>query len=187
MAKVEYLRYILTRNGIKPQPEKFSAILALDAPKNIRELCAFLGMVQYYHDMWEKRSHLLAPLSDLVRKWDHTKGTRKSGVKKVPYHWDPIHQYNFNKIKEVIALETLLAYPNYDPSVGFDNHTGASTHQLGAVISQNQRPIAFFSRKLSEAQTKYSVTELELLSIVECLKEFKGTLWEQKIRVYADH
>merc|ERR1712197_137322 len=112
---------------------------------------------------------------------------RRSGVKKKPYHWDPIHQYHFDKIKEVITCETLLAYPNYDPSVGFDIHTDASTRQLGAVISQNQRPIAFFSRKLTEAQTKYSVTELELLSIVECLKEFKGMLWGQTIRVYTDH
>ena len=50
-----------------------------------------------------------------------------------------------------------------------------------------QEAFSFFSRKLTEAQTKYSVTELELLSIVECLKEFKGMLWGQTIRVYTDH
>ncbi len=48
----------------------------------------------------------------------------------------------------------------------------ASTMQLGAVITQDHRPIAFFSRKLSEMQTKYSVTKIELLAIVETLKEF---------------
>ena len=47
--------------------------------------------------------------------------------------------------------------------------------------------LLFFSRKLSETQKKYSVTELELLIIVECLKEFKGMLWGQKIIVYTDH
>ena len=114
-------------------------------------------------------------------------GDKEVRCKKVPFHWDKIHQTNFDAIKEVIARETLLAYPNYDPSVGFDIHTDASTRQLGAVISQQGRPLAFFSRKLSEAQTKYSVTELELLSIVECLKEFKGMLWGQTIRVYTDH
>ena len=55
------------------------------------------------------------------------------------------------------------------------------------MITQDGKPIAFFSRKLSKAQRKYSVTELELLSIVECLKEFKGMLWGQKLRVYTDH
>jgi hypothetical protein len=59
--------------------------------------------------------------------------------------------------------------------------------QLGAVITQDNRPIAFFSRKLSKTQQKYSVTEIELLAIVETLKEFKGMLWGQDIKVYTDH
>jgi hypothetical protein len=59
--------------------------------------------------------------------------------------------------------------------------------QLGAVITQDNRPIAFFSRKLSKMQQKYSVTEIELLAIVETLKEFKGMLWGHDIKVYTDH
>jgi hypothetical protein len=58
---------------------------------------------------------------------------------------------------------------------------------LGAVIAQANRPIAFFSRKLSKTQQKYSVTEIELLAIVETLKEFKGMLWGQDIKVFTDH
>jgi hypothetical protein len=58
---------------------------------------------------------------------------------------------------------------------------------VGAVITQDNRPIAFFSRKLSKMQQKYSVTENKLLAIVETLKEFKGTLWGQDIKVYTDH
>jgi hypothetical protein len=59
--------------------------------------------------------------------------------------------------------------------------------QLGAVITQYNRPIAFFSRKLSKMQQEYSVTEIELLAIVKTLKEFKGMLWGQDIKVYTDH
>ncbi len=59
--------------------------------------------------------------------------------------------------------------------------------QLGAMIIQDNRPIAFFSRKLSEMQQKCSVTEIELLAIGETLKEFKGMLWGQDIKVYTDH
>ena len=79
----------------------------------------------------------------------------------------------------------MLAYPNY--SLPFDVYTDASTRQLGAVITQQERPIAFFSQKLSDTQTRYSVTELELLSIVETLTEFKGMPWGQIITVYMDH
>ncbi len=59
--------------------------------------------------------------------------------------------------------------------------------QLGAVITQDNRPIAFFSRKLSKTQQKCSVTDIELLAIVETLKEFKGMLWGQDIKVYTDN
>jgi hypothetical protein len=59
--------------------------------------------------------------------------------------------------------------------------------QLGAVITQGDRPIAFFSRKLSKTQSKYSVTKIKLLAIVETLKEFQGMLWGQTIKVYTNH
>jgi hypothetical protein len=59
--------------------------------------------------------------------------------------------------------------------------------QLGAMIAQDNRPIVFFSRKLSKMQQKYSVTKIELLAIVETLKEFKGMLWGQSINIFTDH
>ena len=72
-AEIEYLGYVITREGIKPQPEKVSAILAIRPPTTVKGLRKFLGMVQYYRDLWEKRSHLLAPLTDLVGECGHTK------------------------------------------------------------------------------------------------------------------
>jgi hypothetical protein len=69
----------------------------------------------------------------------------------------------------------------------FEIYTDASSMQLGAVITQDNRPIVFFSSKLSKMQQKYSVTEIELLAIVETLQEFKGMLWGQDIKVYTDH
>jgi hypothetical protein len=72
-------------------------------------------------------------------------------------------------------------------SKGFKIYTDASSKQLGAVITQNNRPIAFFSWKLSDTQRTYSVTKIELLAIVETLKEFKGMLWGQHIKVFNDH
>jgi hypothetical protein len=66
-------------------------------------------------------------------------------------------------------------------------YTDASSKQLRAVITQDNRPIAFISRKLSDAQCKYSVTKIELLAIVKTLKEFKGILWGQKLKVFTDH
>ncbi len=91
----------------------------------------------------------------------------------------------FDNIKAAIATETVLAYPDF--SKPFEIYMDASSTQLGAMITQDNRPISFFSRKLSKMQQKYSVTEIELLAKVETLKEFKGMLWGQDIKVYTDH
>ena len=183
--ETEYLGYILTRDGIKPQPNKVQAILALNPPTNVKELRRFLGMVQYYRDLWAKRSEMLAPLTDLVGECGQTKVTRANGTKKVPWHWDEVHQKAFDAVKTTIAKDVVLAYPDYNQV--FEVFTDASSTQLGSVITQNNRPLAFFSRKLSDTQQKYSVTEIELLAIVETLKEFKGMLWGQQLVVYTDH
>jgi hypothetical protein len=172
--EIKYLGYMLTRGEIKPQIKKVEAILVIKPPNNVKELRHFLGTVHYYRDMWAKRSEMLAPLSDLVGECGETKTTRKNKMKK-PWQWDSIHQEAFDNVKKTIAKEVVLAYP--DSAKPFDIYTDASTKQLGAVITQDNRPIAFFSRKLSGAQSKYTVTKLELLAIVETLKEFKGMLW----------
>ena len=183
--EIEYLGYILTRQGIKPQPKKVEAILALTPPSNVKDLRRFLGMVQYYRDLWARRSEMLAPLTDLVGECGQTKVTKANKTKKKPWHWDEVHQKAFNAVKTTIARDVVLAYPDF--SKVFEIYTDASATQLGSVITQDNRPIAFFSRKLTGAQQKYSVTEVELLAIVETLKEFKGILWGQRIKVYTDH
>jgi len=86
--EIEYLGYILTREGIKPQPKKVQAIFALNPPHNVKVLQHFLSMVQYYRGMWAKHSEMLAPVSDLVGGCGETKTTRKNKVKKKPWHWD---------------------------------------------------------------------------------------------------
>ncbi len=158
LAETEYLGYILTRGGVKPQKKKIQAILALNQPNNVKELRIFLGIVQYYRDMWAKRSEMQAPLTDLVGTCGETKTTKKNKTKKLPWRWDPIHQQAFDDVKAIIANDVVLAYPDFTKP--FEIYTDASTMQLGAMITQDNRPIAFFSRKLSETQTKYSVTKI---------------------------
>ena len=181
--EVDYLGYTLTRDGIMPQKKKVAAILALKPPKNIKELRRVLGIVQFYRDIWEKRTDLLAPLTDLVAECGVSKN--KKHKKPKPWRWDEEHKAAFQKIKKIIARDVVLAYPDY--SKKFVIYTDASTRQLGGCITQDNRPIAFFSRKLTKAQEKYTVTELELLSIVETLKEFKGMLLGYEIQVMTDH
>jgi RNase H-like domain found in reverse transcriptase len=148
---LEYLGYNTSREGICPSQKKVDAILQIKPPSTGKQLRRFIGMVNYYRDMWPLRSHLLA----------------------------------FEKMKVLIAKETLLPCPDF--SQEFKIHTDASKLQLGACISQNGKPVAFYSGKLQPAQTRYTTTERELLSIVETLKEFRNILLGQKIKVHTDH
>ena len=170
--ELEYLGYWITRDGIKPLPAKVQAIMKLAEPKNRKELRSFIGIVNYYRDMWLRRSHVLAPLASLTSK-------------KAKWVWGEAQQKAFATAKKVIAREVLLAYPDF--SKKFTIHTDASHYQLGAVISQEGKPIAFYSRKLNPAQTRYTTTERELLSIVETLKEYRTILLGHEIEVFTDH
>ena len=170
--ELEYLGYWITRDTIQPMPNKVEAILKLQPPTNRTELRHFIGLVNYYRDMWSKRSHYLAPLTALTSS-------------KRPFHWEPMHQRSFEAIKSIVSREVMLTYPDF--SKKFIIHTDASKYQLGAVIAQEGKPIAYFSRKLSPAQMKYTTGELELLSIIETLKEFRTILLGQQIVIYTDH
>jgi hypothetical protein len=128
---------------------------------------------------------MLAPLTSLVGECSQTKTTKAKGTKKVPWHWDEVHQRAFNHLKATIAKDVVLAYPDFNKV--FKIYTDTSSKQLGAVITQDNRPIAFFSWKLSDTQRKTSITKIELLAIVKTLKEFKEMLWGQQIKVFTDH
>jgi hypothetical protein len=122
--------------------------------------------------MWKRRSDLLAPLTALcspAAKWQ----------------WTDVEQKAFDLIKTAISKDVLLSYPDF--SAPFDIFTDASKLQLGSVISQGGRPVAFYSRKLNPAQQRYTTTERELLSIVETLKEFRNILLGQQVVVHTDH
>ena len=81
--------------------------------------------------------------------------------------------------------ETWSSY--LDWTISFTVHTDASDKQLGAVIGQNNKPIAFFSIILSKPQRRYTTTEKELLAIVERLNKFRGVLFGYEINVFSDH
>jgi hypothetical protein len=111
--EIEYLGYVLTRDGITPQSNKVQAILVIKQPTGVRQLRHFLGMVQYYHDLWAWRRDMLAPLTSLIRECGQTKSIKAKGTKKVPWHWDEVHQRAFDHVKATIAKDVVLAYLDY--------------------------------------------------------------------------
>jgi hypothetical protein len=101
------------------------AILVIKLPTGVKKFSHFLGMAQYHRDLWARQSRILAPLTSLVGECGQTKATKTKGTKKVPWHWDEVHQRAFNHIKATITKDIVLAYPNY--SKVFEIYADASS------------------------------------------------------------
>ena len=127
----------------------------MKSPTTQKELRKFIGVVNYYCNMWPRWSHTLAPLTKL------TSIQRK-------FKWTNVEQYAFEEIKRIAARDNLLTYPYFNET--FKMYTNTSAFQLGAVITQKGKLIAFYSRKLTYTKQCYMVTEKELLIMVETLK-----------------
>ena len=147
--ETDFLGHWLTPNGIKPWQKKVDAILKLSRPTTLKQLRSCLGLVTYYRDMWPRRSHVLAPLTDLLRL--------KKGSK-LP--WNDECNKSFEAMKAMVSADALLAYPDHNKP--FHIETDASDYQLGSVIKQDGRPVAYYTRKLNNAQKNYTTIEKEL-------------------------
>ncbi|GFX08240.1 transposon Tf2-6 polyprotein [Trichonephila clavipes] len=180
-AQVEYLGFLITAEGSRPLPEKVQAILNYKLPETIHDLRTFLGMINFYRRYLKDAAKTQAPLHELLR------GAKKKDRRKV--HWTDDTRRSFEKCKTDIAEAALLSFPR--SGLPLSLCTDASDFAVGAVLQQLEneswKPIAFYSKKLNETQTRYSTYDRELLGIYLSVKHFKHLLEGNDFVIYTDH
>ncbi len=169
--EVKYLGHVLTKDGLKCDPEKVRAILEMPEPHNVESLRRFLGMLNYIGKFVDKLSESAEPLRGLL-------------VKGVSWEWTETHSKCFDNLKNMLCQAPILAF--YDETKELVLSVDASSKGLGATLLQGERPIAYASRALTSAECNYSQIE-ELLAISWGCKKFYDYVAFRKVVVESDH
>ena len=177
MPGVTYLGHRIDKEGLHPTEAKTKAILQAPAPKNVTELRAFLGLLNYYGKFLPNLSTILAPLHKLLK--NHTK-----------WIWRAEQAKAFQEAKDLLRSPRVLVH--YDSLRPLVLSCDASLYGLGAVLSHimednTERPVAFASRTLSKAETNYAHLEKEALSIIFGIHKFHNYLYGRKFIIHSDH
>ena len=183
--EVEFLGFVVTPKGIKTNPAKVKAIQDFPSPQNLKELRSFLGLSGYYRRFVKDYAKLAKPLTALLRGEDGRTSKNQSAKKQINLDVEATNA--FQKIKNVLISEdVMLTYPNLNKE--FELTTDASNYAIGAVLSQEDRPITFISRTLSKTEENYAANEKEMLAIIWALKSLRNYLYGSvKIKIFTDH
>lgn len=183
--EVEFLGFIVSRDGIKTNPKKVEAILNFPIPKTLKELRSFLGLSGYYRRFVRGYADVAKPLTSLLRGEEGR--IPKTASSQIPVTLDVSAVEAFNELRNaLVSNDVILAYPDFRED--FDLTTDASSVALGAVLSQKGRPIAFISRTLDETEEHYATNEREMLAIIWALTTLRNYLYgSKKVIIYTDH
>jgi hypothetical protein len=175
--KIQYLGHILGPDTVQPLNDNLTAISDFPTPKSRKNIRQFLGKVNFYRKFIHQSASLLEPLHRLLRK-------------NIPFSWSSACQDAFDKVKTLLTSAPILAI--FDRTRPILIYTDASGVGIGAVLKQiqedgSEKPVAFFSKKLSDAQKKKKAIYIESLAVREAIRYWRYWLIGRRFTVYSDH
>lgn len=172
LSSVHFLGHVISAAGIQPDPAKVAIVRDWPTPRNVHELRKFVGLAQYFRKFIQGFASMLAPLTALFKK-------------NAAWIWTSKCKQAFEQIKLALTSAPVLKLPDDDSE--FEIICDASGVGLGAVLLQNNRPVAFDGRKLTDVEQKWPPTEQEMLAVVHHLHKWRCYLDGRHFTVVTDH
>jgi hypothetical protein len=157
-----YLGFVISANELRMDPDKVEVIKNWPSPRNVFEVRSFHGLASFYQKFIRNFSGISATMMDTVKK------RHKS------FHWTTEAEKSFNLLNRKITEQPVLVLPDFQKT--FQVKCDASGFSIGAVLSQEDRPVAYFSEKLDEVKLKYSTYDKEFYAIIQALKKWRHYL-----------
>ena len=184
--ETKYLGFVISGDGVSPEPERVSAMRSMSPPTNVREVRSLVGVFSYYRRFIPNFSAIAAPIIELTKKYSRFK-------------WDTTCEKAFEYLKDSLSLIATLAYP--DNSKPYILYVDASKDCVGACLTQpdetleppenpyfkNEKPIYFLSHRLTKTQQRWSTIEREAYALFFSLQRLNYYLNGAKIIVRTDH
>jgi hypothetical protein len=169
--EIAYLGHVISARGVATNPSKVDAVTSWPVPANCRELRGFLGLAGYYRKFVHHFVVISKPLTQLLKK--HT-----------PFVWTQDHDHAFSTLKTALSSAPVLQLPDF--SSPFAVETDASGSGIGAVLSQNNHPLAFVSKALGPKNRGLSTYEKEYLDILMAVDQWRPYLLHDEFIIYTD-
>jgi hypothetical protein len=168
-----YLGFVISSNELKMDPKKVKAIREWSSPRSMFEVRIFHGLTSFYRKFIRDFSGACAPMMDIVKK------RHKS------FKWTEEAEKRFNILKQKITKRPILVLSNFEKT--FQVRCDASGVAIGVVLSQDNRPVSYFSEKLNETKRKYSTYDKDFYAIIKALKKWRHYLVPQEFVLYSDN
>ena len=171
--KIVYLGIVISDDGLKMDPQKVRAILEWPTPENVSEVRSFHGLASFYRKFIRNFSFVCNAMTETMR------------ADKKEFKWTHGADNSFKTLKQKVVELPIFSLPNFNKV--FQVECDASGSAIGAILSQEGKPVAFFCEKLNDAKWKYSVYDQEFYAIVQALKKWRHYLIPKEFVLYTNH
>lgn len=171
-SSIHYLGHVISADGVATDESKIAAVRDWPVPQDVKQLRSFLGLAGYYRKYVRNYASISKPLTVLLHK-------------NIPFIWTIDTQVAFDTLKHALVTAPVLALPDF--ACTFIVETDVCDVGIGAVLIQNNHPLAFVSKSLGPRNRGLSTYEKEYMAILLAVEQWRSYLQHAEFVIRTDH